>query len=1216
RPVEYYQERKLFPVERLALADAPSKADLLNGSRLSIKSDQGSFALERNADKTNWSMQEPVRDRVDPVKLRSLLTVVPEIWAERFVRGRTAAECGLAEPARTLAVTTPQGKTLTLKIGKESARRKRIVTRMQPIPQQGIMVPVPQEIEEIFHFAQLAGSDTIFEVKQDQLDTLFVKAADLRDPRLARFDSAQATRIEIKRGEETIALVKEDDKWQLDRPYQKPAETERVMELLDALARLEARGDDIIDTKDLAKYGLDPAAGTITVDIEKSEGEGARATKKKETFTFQIGKDDTDTKKLSVRVNGWPRINQVADSLQASFARPALAYRSRKVLDGGPLASIKIQHGDEIFALARAGFGWQLVQPATADIDDAKAAQLTAELSGLEAAEYVAAAPSKEELADKFGLARPELTASVTFKDGKSRTLLLGKKRAGKSEYFAKLEGDEAVFAVKEDLRNLLDQSALALMPLELWQLKPEEIARVELDRQGSAFKLVRGAGGWSIVQPFQAAAMNATMKVLLDDLSKLRCEKYVAVAANDLSKYGLDQPFLKLEVSPPEATPSRRSIMARAGGFLATGSLPLSAVPFVPVSDAHVLLVGKPVTKESSSRFARLAGRDAVFVLTASTIDTLERGALDLLDRNVLSVPAARIASIRRQEGKQNLTLARTGEGWTAETGMQSFQADPLVMTELLDLCTNLHAQRYVAFGAKLDRAKYGLDTPAAVVTLSLQEEGAVTDPGQQAADLFGRGGLGGLAALPFLMPGKSLERRVLFIGKQADKDINERFAMLEGGQGIFVLGQLSVGELMRAPLGYADRSILSFNAEKVARVERKQPGNDLELVRNDDAWQVAKPDEKKADAQGMLQLLRQLSGLRALEVAAYQPANLAPYGLDTPAAELTLTFEDKKQKPIALKIGKETKIDGVAGRFVQAEGARSVGVISQALADRLLAAPLKFRDKAIARFSDADQAKLERGPRKATFAKLDGTWKLTQPTSDKAEQLGLEDLLNALARLRADELVAEKAVDELYGLDRPEARWQFLDGDKVVLDLLVGKPDEKDPARRHARLAGDSVVFLLSPKLTGQLLAEYRNRTPWPSFDAVQAQAIRFDYRENPFLLLKLGERWLAKEQPDAMIDAGKINTLLDALARLKIERFIADKDADPKLYGLDPPELVLEVAVGQKDRRVLHIGRREGDSQRYYARLPDDKSGAVFLLSEEDAKKIVHDLKGLGK
>ena len=76
-------------------------------------------------------------------------------------------------------------------------------------------------------------------------------------------------------------------------------------------------------------------------------------------------------------------------------------------------------------------------------------------------------------------------------------------------------------------------------------------------------------------------------------------------------------------------------------------------------------------------------------------------------------------------------------------------------------------------------------------------------------------------------------------------------------------------------------------------------------------------------------------------------------------------------------------------------------------------------------------------------------------------------------------------------------------------------------------------------------------------------------------------LAERDLLKKQY-----AGK-----DALARSD-ESVRASQErvkaADLKLYGLEPPQLVLE-AKTPAGPRVLHVGRPEGESKRVYARVP---------------------------
>jgi hypothetical protein len=70
------------------------------------------------------------------------------------------------------------------------------------------------------------------------------------------------------------------------------------------------------------------------------------------------------------------------------------------------------------------------------------------------------------------------------------------------------------------------------------------------------------------------------------------------------------------------------------------------------------------------------------------------------------------------------------------------------------------------------------------------------------------------------------------------------------------------------------------------------------------------------------------------------------------------------------------------------------------------------------------------------------------------------------------------------------------------------------------------------------------------------------------------------------------------------------VQDKDANFKLYGLDPAELVIEVGTGS-GKRTLHVGRTEGESKRYYARVLDKDRTDVFVISEADAARIVRDL-----
>jgi hypothetical protein len=242
-----------------------------------------------------------------------------------------------------------------------------------------------------------------------------------------------------------------------------------------------------------------------------------------------------------------------------------------------------------------------------------------------------------------------------------------------------------------------------------------------------------------------------------------------------------------------------------------------------------------------------------------------------------------------------------------------------------------------------------------------------------------------------------------------------------------------------------------------------------------------------------------------------------------------------------------------------------------------------------------------------------VDGSWKLTEPLTGDAEQDDLDDFVNALAKLRADELVSEKpSADELkrFGLDRPEARYRLQASEKEVLSLLIGTR-EKDGPRVYAKLADRDLVFLLDPKLSGQALGEFRPRKVWPTpLDAVQIESLRYNYAKNPFTLEKSeGGAWQVVGKPDVRPNTETVNETLATLAGLKLARYAVDKGADPKLFGLATPELVLEV-VTRSGPRSLHIGAPVGVTKQRYARIPDADRTEVFVLDGADVAKIMRD------
>src|SRR5439155_14333132 len=147
------------------------------------------------------------------------------------------------------------------------------------------------------------------------------------------------------------------------------------------------------------------------------------------------------------------------------------------------LAKIEVRHGTDSFTLEQAKGSWHLVTPVEAPVDASKAGQLAGDLSRLEAVEYVTDSATSDQLEGLYGLAKPNLSATVTFTDAQkpAQTLLLGKQQPGKPEYFAKLDAGHEVFVVKKEIHDALERESLAYRPLELWQIPTEQIKEVRV---------------------------------------------------------------------------------------------------------------------------------------------------------------------------------------------------------------------------------------------------------------------------------------------------------------------------------------------------------------------------------------------------------------------------------------------------------------------------------------------------------------------------------------------------------------------------------------------------------------------------------------------------------------------------------------------------------------------------------------------------------------
>lgn len=1126
-----------------------------------------------------WAVEgtgpRPFRDRPDPAKLRAALAAVPDLWVESFVAADRSdpAVTGLDKPDRVVTVNRAGRRPLVVEIG--NVARK--IEREGDAPPRGLPgqpPPPPEKIVEEYRYAKLADNPQVFEIRADKFAAAFADAASYRDLRAVRIEPAEVVAVTLTpRGKPPVKLTKlrgdrdaanEDDRadrWQVDG---RPADPAKASELVDKLAGLKAADaqalTDAPTPEQLKTLGLDSPAVVVEVRSEPRAIPGEPApTGGGATIMLTLGTAN-DKKQLPVRAGADGRVTAVDAAVLGLAERPAFAYRGRRLFDapGLTVTAVDVAPKDgPRFALIAAprkapltGTDWNLTVPAALGAAADKAGALADALAKAEVAEYVDDAPAADKLAGEYGLAVPRFTVRLTLTGLGDKVLQVGAARAGKPEVFARLADAPGVFALPQTVVEPLAAGPLALLSPEVWAV-PGRVTAVEVRRGAEAYTLAKSPTGWAVRGPFDAPVPAGTADKLVGLLDTVRAVRVESLAAGDPAKYGLAAPRLTLTLSLTDGTP--------AG----------------PVK----LLVGNDAP---GGVFARAEGpglTPAVFVVPAELVALADKPAFDRVDRVLLALDPAKVDAIAvtAADPAGSVTLTRADGKWTAAA--PGFPVDAPAADALAAAASKPAVVGLAGYGSTVDWAKFGLDKPAATVAVTL----ATTPPEAPRVHTLK---LGGSA------PGGG------------------RYLRVDDGSAVGVLTAPAAAPFLRGRTDYVDKTLLTFDPAALTAVKRTRGKDVLELAKTGDAWEVTKPTKRKADRPAVEELADQLGQLRAERVAAYDPKDLAPFGLKEPAAVLTLSAGGDK----VLRLGAPADAkqpDGDRFAAVDAGSGKpvTVGVLPGALVKRLLADALQFRDRSLGTFAEADSVTVTRGARKATFTKAGGAWKMTAPVAAAAESADLDELVKALSALRADGFAADKPKDLApFGLKTPDVTLALTAAGKPVLTLLVGTK-EKDTGRVHAKLDKGDLVALLDPALTAKVLGEYRERKVWADLDPAQVETVTVSGADGNVVLRKFNDQWVDQGKPDAQVDPARVTAYLAALANLRADRYAADVKPDVALYGLATPARVIVVSQRGGVTRTLRLGGPEGTSggKQVYAQTGDADRPAVFVLSAADTAAL---------
>jgi hypothetical protein len=219
----------------------------------------------------------------------------------------------------------------------------------------------------------------------------------------------------------------------------------------------------------------------------------------------------------------------------------------------------------------------------------------------------------------------------------------------------------------------------------------------------GEPSRVQKTNGTWQLVEPEKAEADQGQVSNAATSLAAIEINSVVDDNPSDLAQYGLN---------PPKA-----DIAFRVKGQ----------------KDVRHLFLGEK-TATGGDLYAKTPDQKRVFLIASYLENTFNRTPFDLRDKAVLKFDQSKADGIELVHEGATTTLAKSGSDWMV-TKPYKARADFAGAEAVLTALSSLQMQKIVSNEAK-DLGKYGLDKPAATVTVMAGSNRASVALGKTEAD------------------------------------------------------------------------------------------------------------------------------------------------------------------------------------------------------------------------------------------------------------------------------------------------------------------------------------------------------------------------------------------------------------------------------------------------------------------------------------------------
>ncbi|RKX33154.1 MAG: hypothetical protein DRP22_00935 [Verrucomicrobia bacterium] len=574
--IGFYERKTLSSREKLERAGKAFLIDPERVSRLVISNEY--VDVECVKEDERWRLVRPVKARADQAEIQRILYDLEAVeytarigMHELEQEGLTLADYGLDKP-RALITYKEDDRSVTICIGKDAVLGDSV-------------------------YAMVKGSETVLSVGSAVFTGLPKDVQQLRDHDIFFFKRHEICELGLRRPAGYVRLTSIGaDHWRLSQPVKARANRVRVGKLLDQLYATRIAKFVADAVQDATLYGLEE--GSYGVEVYLSG--------KPEPEVLLLGKvADKDSARMYAMWKSERSVYLVPTGIVAEIAVPLKELRDWRLvpIKDFEIAEVRLESSEKTVVLQKENYRWKVREPVNVDADEEAVRSLLRQWTAAEIEEFISSPDTNMAV---YGLDEP--VADIVFKpapDAFSWTnevaLSFGRKVPGKKDQrYVACRGENEIWIVDAGILDKTTFDFLHYRSRQVMDVPSFTVRKMVLVREGETQAVDRADSS----APFRAetegreARSDDDLKHLLDQVAQLQAEELVEASPDNLARYGLDDPRIKLTL---EVTPD-------------------SGV-------GKTLLLGD-ATPEGGA-FAMVAGSDLVFRIGADLAAELSRGLL-----------------------------------------------------------------------------------------------------------------------------------------------------------------------------------------------------------------------------------------------------------------------------------------------------------------------------------------------------------------------------------------------------------------------------------------------------------------------------------------------------------------------------------------------------------------------------------------------------------